>query len=293
MQIKIEIEKNIITRIAHITATNEYENNMANEILQNPCKINKFATGEKSFKLDGTANIMKSGYACNVKSNELSQYVTPIKITISLPVGVKQLAVKIFFGDVFAENAKIKWFYNTVQVASHDILNGTQNLDINKILKSIDKIEIEITKVNKPNALLKIGGIIVEQNITIDDNEITEINTFDESDFLCNSITSNELDISVINRNQKYNLLNPDGVYKLFADSQKVTLIDNISERIYFLINVENTSLASSKISANDTANALKKPYTNSIYAIDSRLKAISFFDDVFRVAGVTNYKIE
>ncbi|MNB67121.1 hypothetical protein D3C75_136040 [compost metagenome] len=107
-------------------------------------------------------------------------------------------------------------YSGVTQVYRTDVTNNTQVHWLHEMpdtLLAVDRMELHVTRINRPNAVLKIAEMFTNIVETYYTEDIVTINLLDEIGYASNSvpignISANEVDISIDNTNRRFDLNN-------------------------------------------------------------------------------------
>lgn len=220
----------------------------ANQILnKNRDRAIKLATFEKDkFKLDGSYQIPSQNYIENGEQgwwssnicNEEGIFSNSPVITIQFDNIHSMPALTITFDileNEYATDFEIK-AYNSIDeiVENKHITNNTKaQIMIAGNFYLLKKVDIKINKWCKPYRYAKIVEVDFGVLKTYTDNELIKVNVIEEINLLNENLPANELQFTIDNSSNEFNILNPDNAYKFLQERQQAT--------IYFGVEVNGT----------------------------------------------------
>ena len=228
------------------TTTSSYADGMADQITDNKNYAKKYATLEENYtKLDGSFSVMGNTLDTSEElgwwSGNLADAEGNINevITIRLPWGNTELLENIFNGfcikfaeDCYPTEFKVGFGYIIESSGTLDsygyTFTGNKDVFVKKItdnqLVYFNTVQINITKMNKGNVRARITEFTLGLEEEWTNEDIISIDLVEEIDPTFVNFPSDTLSISITDIDNKYDLINPQGMYEYFKENQEVEL---------------------------------------------------------------------
>lgn len=294
--------------------TNEYNN------ISNPYELKKdfnpvdYATLEKNlFILDGAKKLLKTddfgdpvndgvGFCSQSISNDIDGYFTmPINLEIEFSDYHTSAGITLNFGnEAYSDFLDISYYRDDCLIYSNTYhpSSNIAYLEVN-VVENYNKIILTFYKMNLGNRFLKIQGITYGFKKIFTKDDFMSANTSHEINILSSELSVNTLNFSVIDQEEKFSIVNPQGYYKDMQENQKVSVfeeIDNKSRLIgnFYLTKWSNSSVAQADFEAQDLIGVLDSyKFYGGMYSSWQNTKAGTLIDTIFQTADVANYEIE
>lgn len=197
----------------------------------------KYANFEYNYwKLDGSYVLPPKPTETSFQNGWWSQSLSDIDgnlnatASFTYPQDITSAGITIFF-DILTDNYATDFVVNVYDAADSIIHteNVANNTDSKYILQTdlsnYRKIEIIVSKLNKPYRrlrILEVGAGLIEQ---FDGDKLINLNVLEEVDPISQEVTTNELSFTIDNENKRFNILNPDGIVEFLQRRQKITAL--------------------------------------------------------------------
>jgi hypothetical protein len=276
----------------------------------------KYATFENNYwKLDGTFVLppksTEEGYQLGWWSQALSQsdgtFAAGQTLTANFSLDRSSIGITIIFDtqtNEYADSFTIQAYDSTdVLINSISVVGNTltkykwyQNLD------NYRKIVITVGKWCNPYRRVRITevdfGIIEEYT----DTEIINLDVLEEIDLTSNTISSNEMSLTLNNQDKLFNIINPTGIYKYLERRQKfipyygLYINDEYTEYIpmgiYYLTEWSSDEGAlTATFTARDVVDLLGESKLQQTTYTNKSLKFI--IDEIMSATGITDYTVD
>lgn len=192
----------------------------------------KYATFEKNFTLlDGsffkfpydTAEIQYPFWSLHISDEDGLFSVNPT-VTATFTIDHSSMGISIYFEEDYPLKAKVT-FYN-----SSDIILSQEEYDINSLIFSTNnkvddyrKVTIEFTKA-KPFRFVKFYYIEYGRTVMFGEDVLKSATLTNDCDPTSDKLAISTLNFQICDRNDDYNLANPDGQHKTFQKNQALKL---------------------------------------------------------------------
>lgn len=237
-------------------------------------------------------------------SNTEGEFEAPfptIKIYFNNSISIADLT--IYFEEISKEFTVYYYLDDTIKQSEQITENTKSNVFIdvaNYADTKINRIEIIFKKMVNANRYVKIsridfGAIKYFYNEDIKEFEIIEELSIDSSE-----LSSNSLNLTIVNKNGKYDILNPTSELKTLIQRQQISAYHNLKVgNNYveiplgtFLLKEATTNDTNLNIVAYDSIYFLdNKTYYGSPFYVNSRANKV--LEDLFNYFEYTNYVIE
>lgn len=272
----------------------------------------KLGTGEPGlFKLDGSYRLFPDDPYNTPYMGYYSPYLSDgdgvcpyghIEILFSDPVTTNGLT--LCFGDTMAKDFKVVWYSgNGGGSTTTKTVTGNTEQDryISGEFVNCSRITIDFLKTDAPYRYVKLREIVFGRK---DRLALTAANILTEFDPMCNSLSIGTLSMTALNTDQRYNMLNPDGVYHDLQQNQRVIVRELVQDETgeeeyqmgkYYLESWENSNSATAKLTAVDVIGLFDStPYDYAALLIPPKsTPAKELFQLMFATAEFDGYTID
>lgn len=189
----------------------------------------KYATLEKNyFNLDGSKVLLKddakaqgTGLWSKSMSDDEGLFQNPPTLLITFSQVHSSNGITFQFSeDNYCSDLNIKFYNNGTLLKDLNVTPNESTFFCSEIVENYNKLIITFKKTNNPYRYLKLINIVYGQNRVFTPSEITSANILEEIDPLSNEISINTLEFSIFSRDEAFNILNPQGIYKLLQSRQ-------------------------------------------------------------------------
>lgn len=159
-------------------------------------------------------------------------------------------------------------------------------------VENYQRLRISFSATNKPGRYLKLEGLDYGAALTFQGEDVVQANLLEEVDPLSGEISINTLDLTLFNRSGEFSILNPDGVFDVLQDKQRITVWEDVrpsarSREVvshnmgtFYLSDWENTSDTMAKFSATDAVGLLDSdPFDGGVYDTTAGALAAEILD--------------
>lgn len=180
----------------------------------------------------------------------------------------------------WASKVRIQWF-NAVDIQLHAAEYTPDAVDYYCAGKvdGYTKLQIVFLATNHPGRYLKLSGLDYGVSLTFAGQEVVTAHVLEEVDPLSNEISINTLNLTLYNRDGKFSILNPQGVFDVLQAKQKFTVWEDVRQTpraaevvshnmgTFYLSEWSNTSDTMADFVATDAIGLLDAaPYNGGIY---------------------------
>ena len=194
-----------------------------------------FATLEPDFfKLDGTfaifddrVNSNETGFISDSIADENGIFETPIVIEFNFSNYINSPGLTITFDSKLNEYAKtfnIAYYRNEMILHSESVTNNEKTVFATEFgVENYNRLILTINEWNGGNRRARIVEVDFGLLKTFVDDELIKVDVIEELDTLNNFVATNELTFTIDNSDRKFNILNPNGIYRFLKNRQEVT----------------------------------------------------------------------
>ncbi len=239
----------------------------------------KLATLERNyFLLDGSFELPdendngETGWWSNEISDEDGYLLVPQVLEFNFTKEHSSIGFTVVFDDKaneFAEDFTIQVYGNSGLLYENNVAGNTLHTYIVETpVEGYKKVVITFTKTSKSFRRVRVCEVVFGVIQIFDKNNTKELNLLYEISLNAESFSSHELDITIDNSDKKYNMINPNGIYKYLqqgqglnvqvgvGDSPNSIVKVNMGRFYYSYSNAEDDSITA-RITANDLAYTL------------------------------------
>ncbi len=208
-----------------------------NDLKKDDLEEIKYGTLEKNqFALDGSFELMPENlenmcWWSNEMSNENGQFVTPLILEISFTKVHSSLGMTLIFSETndYCNFLNIKYYdANNELISDKDFHPDNYKFICNNIIENYKRIVITFYSTNNPCRYLKLYKIFYGADKVFEGENLISANILEEVDLLSSEISINTLDFTVHSDDDEFNLINPNGVYKVLQKKQKFKVTEKL-----------------------------------------------------------------
>lgn len=191
----------------------------------------KYGTLEKNlFALDGTFELMPENldnmcWWSNKMSDGNGNFTTPLIMEISFTEPHSSMGITLVFSESgdYCNKLNMKYYNSKGELISNmDFLPNKYDYVCNNVVENYRKIVITFYSTNNPYRYLKLYKILYGANIIFEGDNLMSASVLEEVDLLSSEVSINTLDFSVYSEDDKFNIINPQGFYRLLQQRQKL-----------------------------------------------------------------------
>lgn len=267
----------------------------------------KYGTCEKNqFALDGTFELMSDslenmGWWSNQMSNEDGNFTTPLIMEINFTKPHSSLGISLIFSEAGDYCSKLNTkFYdiNGNLICNVDFKPNKYDYVCNKVVENYAKIVITFYSTNNPYRYLKLYRILYGANVVFEGDNLMKASILEEIDLLSSEVSINTLDFTAYSADDKFNIINPEGFYRLLQQRQKLQVTETIvkEEKVkdmgtFYLDTWANEKDKTMKFGAIDLIGVIDKTDFNGGMYKDVTL--FSLLEEIFTSAGLEEDEYE
>ena len=202
----------------------------------------KYATCEKNqFALNGTYELMPEiknldnmCWWSNKMSNENGEFETPLVMEINFTETHSSMGITLIFSQAgdYCNNLNLKYYdINNNLISNENFTPDNYKFVCNNIVENYAKIVITFYSTNNPYRYLKLYKILYGAEIIFEGENLMSASILEEVDLLSSEVSINTLDFTVYSADDKFNIINPKGFYRLLQQRQKLEVIEKLKKQ--------------------------------------------------------------
>ena len=287
---------------SQLTATDK-QNFSPNSIKNDPDEV-KYSTLEKNyFALDGSfenfPNVVSNiGYWSRTASGDNKEFETPPTLTINFSKNHSTIGLTLRFSQYsYCTHLKISYYNSSdTLVAEQEYYPDNYEYFCEEDAVNYRKIIITFYSTNEANRYIKLYRILYGRTVVFEGDNLISANIMEELNPLSDELSINTLDFVCFATDDRFNILNPQGVYQMFQKTQplkafRVESGETIDMGTFYLESWENESQKSMRLKGIDLIGILDKVEFNG--GIYDNVDATTLIESIFAKANVTNYTID
>ena len=267
----------------------------------------KYGTCEKNqFALDGSFELMPDGLSnmgwwSNQMSDEHGNFATPLVLEVNFTEPHSSMGLTLIFSQTgdFCNKLNIK-YYDLKNNLLKD-LNFTPNKHkyiCKGVIENYGKIIITFYSTNNPYRYLKLYKILYGAEIVFEGDNLMSANVLEEIDLLSSEISINTMDFTVYSEDDDFNIINPQGFYRLLQQRQKLEATETFIKEgkvknmgTFYLDKWKNEKEKTMKFSAIDLIGIIDKTdFNGDIY---TNILFTDLIEEIFTSAGLESDEYE
>lgn len=271
----------------------------------------KYGTCEKNqFALDGTFQLMPDYedldnmcWWSNEMSDENGDFEIPLVMEIDFDDAHSSLGLTLIFSSAndYCSRLNVKYYDINDNLLSDTDYNPNSYYTIcNKICENYHKIVITFYSTNNPYRYLKLYKILYGAEKVFEGDSLISASLLEETNVLSDELTINTLDFTLFSENDEFNIVNPQGFYRLLQQRQRLNVTETLLKTgvekdmgVYYLDKWSNKEEKVMEMSAIDIIGVLDK--TNFNGGMYSNIKFKDLVALILRSANLftDEYEIE
>lgn len=269
----------------------------------------KYGTLERNqFALDGSFELMPETlknmcWWSNQMSNENGIFETPLTLEIDFTENHSSLGLTFLFSEAgdYCNKLNIKYYdKNNNLISNADFEPDNYKYVANNIVENYTKIIITFYSTNNPCRYLKLYQILYGAEKTFEGESLKSASILEEVDLLSSEIPINTLDFTIYSVDDDFNILNPQGVYTLLQQRQKLKVTEILTKEnktidmgTFYLDTWKNKHDKQMDISAIDLVGIMDKTDFNG--GMYENVTVAKILQDIFASAGLNSddYEIQ
>lgn len=239
----------------------------------------KYATCEKNqFALDGTFELMPDNldnmcWWSNEMSDENGNFKIPLVMEIDFTEAHSSMGLTLIFSSAndYCSKLNIKYYdINNKIISDMDYYPNRYFFICNKIVENYHKIVITFYSTNNPYRYLKLYKILYGAEKVFEGDSLMSAKLLEETSLISDELTINTLNFTLFSENDEFNIVNPQGFYRLLQQRQRLDVIETLLKEnteinmgSYYLNTWANKEDKIMEISATDIIGVLDKTNFN------------------------------
>ena len=197
----------------------------------------KYGTCEKNqFALDGSFELMPEelnnmGWWSNEMSDENGSFTIPLVMEIDFTKPHSSLGLTLVFSKArdYCNHLNLKYYdLDGNLISDKDFYPNSFYYVCNNIVENYGKIIITFYSTNNPYRYLKLYRILYGAEKVFEGDNLISANILEEIDLLSSEISINTLDFTVYSEEDEFNIINPQGFYRLLQERQKLEVTETL-----------------------------------------------------------------
>lgn len=264
----------------------------------------KYGTLEhKQFLMDGSFTLFPDepkgrfwGLWSRQQSGPDGRFAVPpvLDVTFSQPHSSAGITLNFYEPTQdWASEVDIQWYGAEDQLlASAQFRPDAPEYYCRRKVESYEKLHITFSATSRPGRYLKLAGLDYGVALMFQGEDVVQARLLEEVDVLSNEISINTLELTLFNRNGEFSSLNPDGVFDVLQDKQRLTVWEDVRPSArsgdvvshnmgtFYLSDWKNPSDTMAKFSATDAVGLLDSdPFDGGIYDTTAGALAAEILD--------------
>lgn len=211
-----------------------FVSNLSQLVDRNEKIYGRFATLEQNFwKLDGSLGILPSSFtgkqfgwfSSGISRDDRTFSVKPT-LTFSFPEDISSIGFTLTFDGTHNQwptNYHVATYdANNVLITEADITNDSVQSVVYLLSPNYRKVIFTFNKTSEPHRRVRVCEVLFGIIQHFDKNNITDASLTYGADVKSESIPSRVLSFTFDNSDQKYNLINPQGIYAYLQEGQPI-----------------------------------------------------------------------
>jgi hypothetical protein len=279
-----------------------------NQLKQDDLTVSKYATLEMNQTLlDGSFQEFPTapqsnnmGYWGSSQSNALGVFETPQVLRFDFSKNHSSVGLTLDFQpyEDYASEMIVTWYDAAGATLDQKTYTPISNFFIiENVIQNYRKIIIQFTKTNIPNRWLKLKAVGFGIGRTWNSDMIKTASIIEEIDRLSSTASANKLDFRLYSPEQDFNIANPQGVYAMLQQTQKIQvtgITDGVEMNMgtFYLDKWQQENPNMSKFEALDILGLLdKSDFKDGEIYVNATAKSI--LDKIMLSANFSDYTID
>ena len=200
----------------------------------------KYSTLEKNlFALDGKSenigeNVTNVGWWSSYMSDSNGDFETAPVMTITFEHVHSSIGLTLTFSKyAYCNSLKIQYYNaNNILITEDMYTPDSYDYFCEKIVQNYKKIIITFYSTNVPYRYLKLYKILYGRAVLFEGDSLISANLLEQVNLLSDELTINTLDFVVYSNDDRFNILNPQGVYATLQQRQQLNVYQNANGAI-------------------------------------------------------------
>lgn len=271
----------------------------------------KMATFEPDFfRMDGNFSLVPDdvntddnlGWWSNERSGEDRYLPAPVELVLTFSLLHSSIGIGVMFGDSICSDFDITWYRDDGILEFVSIEGNTKKRFYTpNAVEDYNKVVLRFFKTDKPHRHVRVAEITFGVEEIFNSDNIIAARIIEEVDPSGAVLSINKLRFTVSNENQRFNMLNPDGIYVFLQRRQPIRaqsglLLPNgeyeyVDMGTFYLSDWKNASGLTATLDATDAIGLLDKTmYYKSLFWVDAAFETV--LQHILNDAGAFRYEI-
>lgn len=201
----------------------------------------KYATLEKNhFVLDGNAVLRPTtmtnvGWWSRAMSDENGNFATYPTMTITFSQPHSSLGLTLTFSQYsYCNSLKIQYYdANNTLLSENTFEPDNYDYFCEDTVANYRKIVITFYSTNLPYRYIKLYRILYGRAVLFEGDSLISANILEQVNLLSDELTINTLEFVVYSQDDKFNILNPQGVYATLQQNQDLRVYKETADEVY------------------------------------------------------------
>lgn len=276
------------------------------QLKRDDLSVPDYATLEDNFfLLDGSKELfpdspagMDFGYWSQSMSGADCSFENPPTLEISFAEQHTSAGLTLHFLLDFPALVNIQWYtLGDVPIISKDFQPNVADYFCDCQVENFGKLVITFKRTAKPYRYIKLRAIDYGTFLTYADTDVVEAKITEEVDLVSNTLSINMANFTLHSPSDDFNLMNPQGVFKLFQQGQQVHIrhfLDSgpVQMGTFRLATWQSADVSTGQFAANASVGELDKTdfKLGRVYVNEP---AGNIVDAIMASAGWTDYEVE
>ena len=200
----------------------------------------KYSTLEKNlFVLDGESENMGTttsqvAWWSNSMSDSNGDFTTPLVMTITFSQSHSSIGLTLKFSKfAYCNNLKIQYYDSSDSLLSEETFNPDDyEYFCEDTVSNYRKIIVTFYSTNIPYRYLKLYKIVYGKAILFESENLVKANILEQVNLLSDELSINTLDFTVYADDDRFNILNPQGVFSTISQGQSLNVYQKKGDEI-------------------------------------------------------------
>lgn len=275
------------------------------QLVNDSNKLTPVQTNEPNMAiLDGTTAILnyeasqQIGYWSKSMSDENGEFAVNPRLSRTFDKYHSTPSIIFYFyGYNRPKKIRVKYYRDNQVItdATFDVTSST--FLARKSAKDYNKFEIEFIGTYAPYSYIKLAEIFYGEYLIWDRENIIEAKTVEEFNLISDELPIGELEFSIFDEDDDFNILNPAGMYTSLQQKQKILVTETINNveyeyGTYYLDTWENAQGKIANFVAKDCLSLIDDvTFTNS--SMYQNVTVSRIIGDIMEQANFGNYEIQ
>ncbi len=250
-----------------------------------------------TYELVNPESLQEYGYWSGYMSDSGGDFATNPTLTKVFTQYHTTAGITLMFGgDSLPESVKATYYQDSTTLGEYTYNISRATSILPDLVENYNKITLEFIGMTIPYRRAKLTEITWGMGKSWSKTEIIKASVLEEVNLTSDEVSINELEFSIYDRDDDFNILNPAGVYSALQERQELEVVEYfngtpVNMGKFYLNEWDSTVNKVAHFKASDILGILD----NIIFrqpAIWSNKTATNIFAEIFGQADVTNYNV-